>query len=80
MSLFPELPAMGMSAGRSGHGLHAALQEFLNGTVTDSSSKLCKVNTSRHTEPDSYGTTLEFRSPSHRNWLCTELAHCLCTD
>lgn len=71
---------MGMSAGRPGPGLHAAVQEFLNGTVTGLSYKLCKGNTYTHTEPDSYGTILEFRGPAHRNWLCTELAHCLCKD
>lgn len=80
MSLFSEFSVTGMSAGRSGHSSQAAVQEFLNGTVTDSSSKLCKLNTSRHTGPESYGTALEFRSPGHRSWLCTELAHCLCKD
>lgn len=64
---------MGMSVGRPGPGLPATVQEFLNGTITDLNSKLCKVNTSRHTQPHSYGTALEFRCPAHKNWLCTEL-------
>lgn len=39
-----------------------------------------KVTTSGHIQPDSYSTALEFRSPAHRNWLCTKLAHCLCNN